>query len=40
MTGSIVFEARLVNRGSGEYKGYPLESDEWPNGVEELYAAV
>lgn len=25
-----VFEARLVNRGNGAYKGYPLERDEWP----------
>lgn len=25
-----VFEARLVNRGDGSYKGYPLKLDEWP----------
>jgi len=25
-----VFEARLVNRGDGSYKGYPLHDDEWP----------
>lgn len=25
-----VFEARLVNRGDGSYKGYPLAQDEWP----------
>lgn len=25
-----VFEARLVNRGDGSYKGYPLTRDEWP----------
>jgi hypothetical protein len=24
------FEARLVNRGMGEYKGYPITADEWP----------
>ena len=30
----VVYEARLVNRESGEYKGYPLESDEWPKGLE------
>lgn len=30
---STVYEARLVNRGAGEYKGYPLESDEWPIGL-------
>lgn len=27
----IVFEARLINRESGEYKGWPLQSDEWPD---------
>ena len=26
----VVFEARLVNRGDGSYKGYPLAADEWP----------
>lgn len=31
--GATVFEARLVNSGSGEYKGYPLNPDEWPEGV-------
>jgi hypothetical protein len=25
-----VFEGRLVNRGQGEYKGYPLNHDEIP----------
>lgn len=25
-----VFGARLVNRGNGDYKGYPLRADEWP----------
>ena len=25
-----VFEARLVSRGNGTYKGYPLDDDEWP----------
>ena len=34
--GDIVYEARLVNRGLGEYKGWQLESDEWPAGVEEF----
>ena len=33
-----VFEGRLVNRETGEYKGYPLDRDEWPRGVEETYA--
>jgi hypothetical protein len=31
--GSTLYEARLVNRGTGEYKGYPLEPDEWPIGL-------
>ena len=26
--GGTVFEGRLVNRGSGSYKGYPLGDDE------------
>lgn len=25
-----VYEARLINRGAGTYKGYPLNSDEIP----------
>lgn len=29
----IVYEARLVNRANGEYKGYQLEEDEWPTGL-------
>ena len=31
--GQTVYEARLVNKGSGEYKGYALERDEWPEGL-------
>ncbi len=30
---SVVFEARLVNREQGSYKGYPLNEDEWPSGI-------
>ena len=30
----VVYEARLVNRGKGEYKGYPLDRREWPDGLE------
>lgn len=30
-----VYEARLVNSGSGEYKGYPLNRDEWPAGLQD-----
>jgi hypothetical protein len=28
--GDTVYEARLVNRGLGQYKGWQLEPDEWP----------
>lgn len=35
--GSTVFEGRLVNRGTGSYKGYPLGEDEWPDGIEAMY---
>jgi len=27
------YEARLVNQGLGQYKGYPIELDEWPEEV-------
>lgn len=36
--GGTVFEGRLVNREAGEYKGYPLDRDEWPTGIEAIYA--
>ena len=36
--GGTIFEGRLVNRGIGSYKGYPLGDDEWPDGIESLYA--
>ena len=36
--GQTVFEGRLVNRGNGEYKGFPLHRSEWPEGIEALYA--
>jgi hypothetical protein len=32
--GDIVYEARLTNQGKGEYKGYPIRRDEWPEGIE------
>ena len=32
-----VFEGRLVNRETGEYKGYPLDREEWPAGIEEIH---
>ena len=31
--GDVAFEARLVNQGNGEYKGYPLNPDERPEGL-------
>jgi len=31
--GNRVFEARLVNSGNGEYKGYELRSQQWPLGI-------
>lgn len=31
--GEVVFEGRLTNREAGEYKGYPLQPDEWPEGM-------
>ena len=35
--GNVVDEGRLVNSGTGEYKGYALEPDEWPKGIESYY---
>ena len=29
----IVYEARLVNQGNGQYKGYPLNPEEWPENL-------
>lgn len=29
----VLFEARLVNREAGEYKGYPLDPSERPDGL-------
>ncbi len=31
--GGTCYEGRLINRESGEYKGYPLEDAEWPQGI-------
>jgi hypothetical protein len=33
-----VFEGMLVNKESGEYKGYPIDEFEWPKGIENYYA--
>src|SRR5512139_2926851 len=30
----VVYEARLVNRELGQYKGWALELSEWPNGCQ------
>ena len=35
--GRTVYEARLVNRSLGSYKGYPLHPDEWPEGIEKYH---
>lgn len=35
--GDIVYEARLVNRELGQYKGYPLNNTEWPEGLDLIY---
>jgi len=29
----VVYQARLVNRELGQYKGFPLNDDEWPHGI-------
>ena len=35
--GDTVYEARLVNRVQGSYKGWPLSQEEWPPGIEDFY---
>ena len=35
--GDRVYEARLVNRGLGQYKGFPLNDDERPRGLSKCY---
>ena len=34
--GDMVYEARLVNRELGQYKGWQLNAGEWPKGIDEL----
>lgn len=34
--GDTVYEARLINRDAGWYKGYPLERSEWPDGLPQI----
>lgn len=31
--GDIVYEGRLVNQELGQYKGWPLDRSEWPEGM-------
>jgi hypothetical protein len=35
--GDVVYEARLVNKGLGQYKGYAIQRDEWPDRIEDYY---
>jgi hypothetical protein len=35
--GQTVYEGRLTNSELGEYKGYPLEPDEWPPDISHFY---
>jgi hypothetical protein len=32
-----VFMGRLVNKESGAYKGFPLNPNEWPKGIEKIF---
>ena len=40
LSGETVFEARLVNKVAGWYKGFPLEKEEWPPGIAEFYGSA
>ena len=35
--GDTVYEGRLINQEMGEYKGYPLERNEWPPTIDLIY---
>lgn len=35
----VPYEARLVNQELGQYKGYPLAQDEWPETLDEQTGA-
>lgn len=35
--GGVAYEARLVNSGNGEYKGWPLSEAEWPADLSNVY---
>jgi hypothetical protein len=30
----VMYEGRLVNQELGQYKGWPLDPDQWPEGVQ------
>lgn len=36
-TGDTVYEARVVSRAQGAYKGYSLLPDEWPKNIATFY---
>lgn len=33
----VVYEGYIVNRVQGSYKGYPIEPDQWPRGLDRYY---
>ncbi|OJU74362.1 MAG: hypothetical protein BGO09_11090 [Bacteroidetes bacterium 47-18] len=35
---NTVFMGRLINKESGEYKGFPINQFEWPPGINKIYA--
>lgn len=35
--GELAYQGRLVNSGTGGYKGWPITRDEWPVGLDTLY---
>lgn len=35
-SGDTVFQGRLVNRVSGQYKDWQLSRDEWPGGIDQF----
>ncbi len=37
---NVVYEGRLVNRGLGDYKGYKLNENEWPENIEAFYGGT
>lgn len=36
-SGKCAYMGRLVNKGLGQYKGWPIEEWEWPDGIVECY---